>query len=692
MPQVLSPKQLDELQSARDRYSTLSPEGQQAVDELSRRQGLAAMGSIRADIGDPSGLEQLPPPPLEPPNFGDIDPLKKGIAEGVSQFATREGPSMMGAYGMSKLGRIWGPGTSALGGAIGGGGGEAIAQQMHGEDVDWGRISEMAGWGMMQEAGSALKMARESSMTGRSLNAVERFGPPSRYGAIGTRAAEAGVPMTRGQVTQTTARTTVESLLRRSIFGARIFQDFDRRAALKLNAAADDIARLLDKGSKTEKQWGEWLQGTIEGYESYFSRQYEEALKSISRRGASNLELNLSEEVLEESVSMVSEARRLVADMAAPGDFPEVLAGAEGGLKQASGRLSGLTETFKNIFRGPKPDSPGDLMVLEDFIMGDPKVLTFEEARRMRSIFLDVARRGESTKGKGALSRMVQVIDAEMEATLLRADKGNLYAEWRNATSGYKRMKDVVKSKVIKAAKANQNPEEIVIAILGSKGYGLESKLELLQEVTMGTGDNTLARGIFEWAYKKSLTEGIPLGGAFERLWGGLGEGAKERLFQSNPDMIGKLERFANTLDTVSLSAGLTKAPSAMSPTLMALGQGGAIMGGVADMVWNITGSGLMLGGTTVGTALFGPVLLAKLLTRKGGTELATAALRTPANTKVGQKLRSALEAFAKAKGELMIRAPSLIGRALSTPPYPSNEAPPLAPPRPYSRDTAPLQ
>lgn len=359
MPQELSPQQAERLQDARARYPTLSPEQQQAIDELSRRAGLPSLSDlppIRADIGDPSALDPLPPPPLEPPSFGGDDTIQKGLAH----FGTREGPSMMGAYGLSKLGAVWGPGGMALGGGIGGAGGEAIAQQMHDEDVDWGRIAEMGGYGMMQEAGPALRMARESTMIGRSLNAAERFGPPSRYGAIGTRAAELGVPMTRGQVTQTTARTTVESLLRRSIFGARIFQDFDRRAALRLNKAADDIAELLTKETKTRKEWGEWLQGTVEGYETYFSKQYESALESISARGASNLELDLSG-------GMVQEARRLVADMTPPIDFPETMAGAEGGLKQARGRLAGLTETFKNIFRGPRTEGPGELGVFEEF-------------------------------------------------------------------------------------------------------------------------------------------------------------------------------------------------------------------------------------------------------------------------------------------------------------------------------------
>ncbi len=682
MPQELSPQQQEQLQGARARYSELSPEGQQAVDELSRRSGLAAIGSIRADIGDPSGLEQLPPPPLEPPSFeGD-----GALQEGISHFATREGPSMMGAFGVSKLMMPLGPPGMAIGGGIGGAGGEAIAQKMHGEETDWGRIAEMGGWGMMQEAGPALRMARETSMAGRSLNAAERFGPPSiRGGAIGARAIESGVPMTQGQLTQSTARNAVESVLRRAIFASRIMQDFGRKQATSLKKAADEIANLVSKPGRSRMEWGEWLQGTVEGYHKFYSDAYGEALQQISRRGAGNLELNLSGE-------MVLEARRLVSKMQAPGDFPEVLQGAEGGLKQASKRLGGLTETFKNVLEGPRTGGPGELGVLEDFIIGDPKRLTFDEAIVMRRIFLDVSRRGQSSTGTGALQKMVGVIDEEIGNTLRQRGKADVYKLWRNASSGYKRMMEVTGSRVIKAARAEQSAETIIVKLLGAKGIDLESKVKLLQEVAMDQGDEVIARGVFEWAFEKSLTEGIPLGGAFERLWEGLGTGAKERLFRSNPEIIGRVERFANTLDTVSLTPDITKPASALSPSLMALGQGSAIAGGVADMVFNLSGAGLMLGGTTVGVAAFGPALLAKLITRKGGTELAMAALRTPANTKAGQKLISVLEAFSKAKGALMMRAPSLTGRALSTPPYPGNEAPPLAPPRPYSRDTVPTQ
>ena len=233
-------------------------------------------------------------------------------------------------------------------------------------------------------------------------------------------------------------------------------------------------------------------------------------------------------------------------------------------------------------------------------------------------------------------------------------------------------MKEVVQSAVIKSAKVNQSPETIVVKILGTSGIDLESKTKLLQEVAQGVGDDVLARGIFEWAYATSLVEGIPVSNSFERLWGGLSVGAKELLFKQNPGVIGRVERFANTLDTVSLARGLTKPPSVMNPTLMALGQSTAIVGGLGDMVFQFSGTGLILGGTTVATALFGPALLAKLITRPQGAELAALALKTPATSRAGQRLLRIFSTFFDTAGDLTretkLRAPSLVGRALSSP------------------------
>jgi hypothetical protein len=553
-------------------------------------------------------------------------------------FVAKEGPKMVGAAGGSALALGLGqpllvPPLAAAGSAVAEGIRQGASKLLGTEEAPKSgqeSIDRLIGFpsgavfeGAAQELGPAFR-ATKFAANPALKTAIDLKLPQSPYAA---RAAEFRVPMTPAQSTQSPISSMIEGWLRKTIGGPQIFKKFDDAQALRLNEAAREIARGISPQGMSQLQWGEAIKQAIEAYPRKFGEAYEAALTQIGEAGGNKVPLNLQE--------LVKPAKDLLAKIVPPADYAEVVKGPLGT------DILHVTKILKAFA------TPLKKVASEEGVEMVPKNLTFEGARRLRSILYSLSNSGTMDTAKGAIKKMNEALDASMGNALKSQGMTDLYENWHNASTNYRMAQEVVENKIVQAINANATPEEIAKGILTS---GTESKLRLINKIAPRLRRAT-ASAVFQSAYERSLRDGILVGDALNSILGDI-PGAKvskdalKVLFPGHlDDDLGKIQRFINTVDTIHLRRSVTVPQSAQpTPLLVQASLSSGAFG--SGMVMNVLQSGpggwaLALGGPAV--TILSPIAFSKLVTRPGAIDMATKALRTSINSAAGRALAARL-------------------------------------------------
>ena len=595
---------------------------------------------------------------IQPSSLGR---MASEFANSLPTLAAQEIPPAVGATIGASLGSAGGPPGMALGGAIGGAGTEALMQLMRlgtgqpqvppgstlvAPETPAGRIMEQGLLGSVQELGSGIR-------TGvRAAGAAMNTPPPIPSGYFGgPMPTTSPTPGTRGWLERTAERlrqpytssyaTPEAALLREFEIPARratrmqlqapfavafdkavqafptaypYFRAFDERVNRALGTAYERLAKQISRNrSQTSKEFGEAMQGSYRGADTAAGVQYNKALNEISAAGAREVPLDIQ--------PLAQRAKQLLDNIELRGDYAEVFTGGKDAesLQFAIDRLKMLAKTTRT--------SEGVILYpsqMEKTLQEIPKTLTWEEARKLRTILFDLSNTGKSNIGKGAIKTFNETLNTQMGKALTNAGHPKLAEKFSVASSNYKRVQELLDDSLIAGMRGNATPETIVDVFLGS---GSESAVEKALKLVPGKR-HEMAAAIFKRAYEKSLTENIPVGNAFERTWASLPKGAKDRLFAGQRPLLQRIERFAKAIDLANLGPELASPASARRTTLIGLGTTATLFG---------AGAGLLLNpraalGTVTGLAsvVVTPRIVAKMMTNERATNLLIAGLKTP--------------------------------------------------------------
>jgi len=567
---------------------------------------------------------------ITPPELGQVA-LKTG--RGLLDIIASEGPPALGAVAGGMLGAPAGPPGIIGGAALGAAGTEAAAQLLRrgiglppvpagstivAPETPAGRIAEQGLLGGMQEAGTA---ARTLLPTVRNL-------PKS----LTTREAQLGrefnVPLTRTQRLQLGAPmgVAVEPVLRRSLFGYPIYRKFDEKVKQRLVTAARDLMNSIAPVGRGQRGYGQMLKSAMEQYRIDAGTLYDDALSTIEQAGARQVPVDTQR--------LAQDAQGLLHQIELTGDYAEVLTrgGADAeSLNFAIQRLRMLAEPEKVV--------PGQFRVTQmgqTVPLTEPKELDWEQARRLRTILFDLSNRGESTIGKGAIKKFNESLNREMGTALDTAGRADLKALFENASTNYREMNKALENQIVAQIIKTDKPGTIIRSLFQGDP---ESAVDILTRIAPQKREE-LARAFFQEAWKRSTREGVPVANGFERVWADLPKGAKMRLFGSRTDLLDRVERFAELIDTVGLGPSLARKPASLGPSLMAMGGSNILVGGALGLAFNPSLQGVAQG---VGAGLLIPGVLAYLNPPWRNAEVLALALRTPAVSSAAPQIASRL-------------------------------------------------
>lgn len=554
---------------------------------------------------------------------------------GLLDIVAQEGPQIIGAIGGGVAGIPAGPPGIFGGAMLGAAGAEAAAQLMrvglgqpqvpHGStlvapETPAGRIAEAGLMGGMQEAGTAI----------RSTIPVLKRLPKAFATPFARLGQEFNVPMTRAQRLQENVPISqaMEGYLRGSLIGSTMFRRFDQKVAGRLTAAADRLLTSIDKNAQTPKQFGEMLGESIQAFEKMRSRSYDAALQDLSKRGGADAPVNVPKYV-------VATAQDLLDKTSLKGDYEEILkAGGDAeSLNFAIKRLEMLAEPNKPVAGALIDTSAGAVPQME------PKTMTFEEARKLRSILFDLSNRGESNIGKGAIKKFNESLTEGMGDALNRFDtspKKELWTNFNTVSANYRDMKETLKNQITSKIIKSDRPATLISEFM--KGDP-ESAIALFSKIAP-TKKSSIARAVFQQAWDTSVKERIPVSNGFDRVWYNYPKGAKNALFGDRPDLLEKINRFAKLVDTMGLSPNLASSTSSQVTGLFGKGQAAILVGSVAGFAINPSIQGVAGGASTI---LLAPMMLAYIATRPAATDIVKLAARTSASSPAAPQIAARL-------------------------------------------------
>jgi hypothetical protein len=272
------------------------------------------------------------------------------------------------------------------------------------------------------------------------------------------------------------------------------------------------------------------------------------------------------------------------------------------------------------------------------------KVLTFPEARKLRTLLYNIADSSDTTIGQGALKQLNMQLDEEIMAALPEAD-AKLF---RAASAQYREQMKIVETTAIKSMKKAGYPETIVDTLLAR---GAETRATELRKILDKSDMEKLRAAI--WARVMDTTDerGVFMGTKLREIMDKLSPGAKEAIFD-DPALVAKVERFTQLADELAIpSSSLEKLKTGkfmqMAGQFAPRAMVGAGLGVGANMLLNRGTSGeWAFWGTTTSIALVSPTVMAKMLTRPEVVNDLTMALKTPAGTSAAQKLAARISAY----------------------------------------------
>jgi len=555
----------------------------------------------------------------------------------AKRFVEDVGYPGLGAYIGGALGAPLGPGGVAAGALLGAGAGEA-AKQISRQAFDpeaapktseeaAANITTAGAFGTLQELGTmrraaglvkpsaGFKFLTEQQLAGREFN----------------------VPLTQAQQTQGTFRTAIESVLKKTLGTTGVFR---KRLEIPQNQAlfraVDDIANQIASPVGTRAQLGLTVQQGLKEAHEVSSSMYDNALKTISSEGGSSLPINLER--------LKPRAQELVDSLVLPGPYGKALEGIES-RSNAIGILKAFTKTgeTKQVPTGILgPDGkPIISMVFE------PRNLTFEDARRLRTQIFSLTNSGEINIGKGALKQFNHDLDQAMKQALLNSHRPELARLFENASSQYKGTQTLLDKQLIAHLAKSDQPEKIGEMLLLR---GSETPVRELRSLLSPEKMKSVERGLWEALVTKATKSDVLIGSSFKREFDKLGP-ELQRTIWTSPEQLGKIRRFVKLADTANLEPSVGEAISSQRQSLLAFGQVAATRGTVIALVRGLAGQQqdasdfAMDFGLGASTVVAGP-MFARLITRPGALDVVNKALVTPARSRQGMALAWRLQAL----------------------------------------------
>lgn len=437
-----------------------------------------------------------------------------------------------------------------------------------------------------------------------SAAAREVLRVPSQVAA----AKEFGVQLTRGQASQGIFTTAFERLLRGAFGSAQVLKKLDFKVAQQLRRAGQQIADDISKRPLSRLEIGEFVQNTLNRRRALAQAAFGKAEENILKN-AGNVRVELRP-------FFKQEVNKLVAQ------FDPGITAVPG-----VGQAGGVGKVAK---------------ILKDFSALDE--LSIAEARALQKNLRALTRDRELSAASGSLKVLERRLTEQIRGALRRAGKFQELRNFETASTNLAKTIDLLDRSAIKRLSDLDRPELVAEYLLQK---GSQTRVTELRSAIGSQNMRKVERALWEQTLLKAQSEGVLPGDAIERVLGKqLGEDVLEAIWGQRPEILAKIQRFANLANIVSLRPGITKPLSAGDlPTGMFAQLGAASTGIIFVLSGDPQTGALFLGG-----ALLGPAVIAKLLTRKDGADLLIRAARTPMGSQAGRLLLARIEAQRKAK------------------------------------------
>jgi hypothetical protein len=405
---------------------------------------------------------------------------------------------------------------------------------------------------------------------------------------------EFGVPLSLAQKTNGPVSQVTESVLKKTPLVNAPFSKLAGAQNAAIKQAANEIADNIASSAGSDTAAGESIQDAISGAKNTAGKAYDTAQLQIANSGAARLPVPINGQIADT-------AKRLLEDIELPEDFNV-------GVKDVQGRQSAVN-VLKNLAQ-----------TTDD--VGNPRSLTWEQARRLKSALRDMATSGESNVGRGALKQMTAAIDGAMQKALVDSGNDALFQQFRAASDNYRMVNDAMDSSFIKRL-MNKDPIEVGKYLLDNS---TPNAVQTLKSVA-GSQMPQVQRGIWEELFDRALTnpDGAVAGKVLQKEFNKMGMETAKAVW--SPEQLSKIQRFVNLAAKVGLDGGKNG-----SLKMFAYGGAGAATGeGLAnpEVVSHLKGL-LLHGGAIAGGIILPARALANFMTKPGAVDTMSKILSAP--------------------------------------------------------------
>ena len=567
----------------------------------------------------------------------------------------------LGAVGGGILGIPGGPGGIAIGAGIGAAGMESLHQllkqgqvMLGGEPLGEpppetsreaaGRIGMAGALGPLQEAAGIRQAAGAASVVGPALRKGAEYLKlvKPKIPGIPELAAEFKVPVTPGEQTQGIAIASIEALLKRSMGGSGVYHEYYRDivnpALVKAGRQiADDISGM----KMSPREAGVYVQKALKTFRETTGNAYGAVLEDISTQAGSRVQLDMTG-------PLQQSAKELLGQWSIPGPVGERVRDVEA-VGKAMRILEAIADpTVTRQIPASAILDPEGLPTRAARTVKEIVPLTFDDARKLRTLLFKITESGEMSIGKGLLGQLNHSLDEAMGAALRKAGRGDLVTKFHLATKRFHYSRNLLEQSTMESVAKTDKFETILDMLTFEKGS--ESAMRTLRHIIREPEKRQAIKRaiweqIFEAPHKGAVVEGVLIGDRLERILDNIGGPALKAIF--GPNELSEIRRFTKLADTISLKSTLTRPITAAGPTLMALGQSSAAIGGFYQASKGETAGEKAGGWLLAGFGLLSPYMMSRMLTRPGATQIMTKALTTPAETPAGRAIAARLAAWA---------------------------------------------
>jgi len=541
-------------------------------------------------------------------------PNKPSIGQRILGFVSEIGPEAAGATAGAIAGAPFavptGGGSVIGGAALGAAGGEALQQvlgrflpstappsglpQSSTESIS--RLSDAATFGILQEAGP---LARGAAL-GAARPAVEAS---TRFGALQARGAnvaaqEAGISLTPAQASQSSALTATESISRRGLVAASIYKKFDTKVNRQLIGRAEDILDNVSKGRLSREEAGANIQLALKDAKTAASEAIGAVRDGISSQ-AGDVPLN--------SRAVSARAQQLLSEF-------------EGSRVSEAASVEGLGKAREILSKFAEPGGP----------------VTVQDALKDIKLINKLIGGDELTIAQGELGQLKNVLMENIDSALRASGNPKLASQLRSSNLAFAQTLEKLEQGTIKRVLRSDRPELVGGIILDGGITTAKNVTSLIASTGKTRQLAQVQRSVLEEIVSRAVkgdvtgvSEGVLPGQSLLKVRERVGDDVLQEIFKTNPGILSEFDRFTNLANTIALKSNVSLPTSATSPTLLALGQSGALGALVFGGQITLPNVGLVLA----------PEAISVLFTNKASLRLLNRALITPASSKFGKRL-----------------------------------------------------